>query len=85
MIVFHSSHGQIIINRIYLLMDIGDIHEFSTKSIKKQPNIDIVVSHFLILFSHQLTSIKTIQITLTASYMNVIIIRYRRPLFLLIC
>lgn len=50
MIVFHSSHGQIITNRIYLLMNIGDIHKFSIKSMKKQSNIDIIVNHFLILF-----------------------------------
>ena len=92
MIVFHSSHGQIIINRIYLPMDIGDIHKYigdiygsSTKSMKKQSNIDTVISHFLILFSYQLTSIETIQITSATNYMNVIIVRYRRPLFLLIC
>ena len=35
MIVFHSSHGQIIINRIYLSIDISDIHESSTKSMEK--------------------------------------------------
>ena len=59
-VVFHLSHGQIIINRMYLSMDIGDIHGSSTKSIKKQSNIDIVINYFLILFSHQLTSIETI-------------------------
>ena len=66
-------------------MNIGDIYKFSTKSIKKQSNIDIVVSYFLTLFPHQLTSIETIQITLATSYIDVIIVRYRRPLFLLIC
>lgn len=59
-IVFHPSHGQIIINRMYLPMDIGDIYGFSTKSMKKQSNIDIVISYFLILFSYQSTSIETI-------------------------
>ena len=84
MVVFHPSHGQIIINRIYLLMDIGDIHGSSTKSMEKQTNIDTVINHFLTLFSHQLTPIEAIQITLAASYIDVIIVRYRRPLFLLV-
>ena len=52
MVVFHPSHGQITINRIYLFIDISDIHESSTKSIEKQPNINIVISHFLTSFSH---------------------------------
>ena len=41
-------------------MNIGDIHKFSIKSMKKQSNIDIIVNHFLILFWYQLTSIETI-------------------------
>ena len=52
MVVFHPSHGQISINRMYLFMDISDIHGSSTKSIEKQPNIDTVINHILILFPH---------------------------------
>ena len=84
MVVFHPSHGQITTNRMYLPMDIGDIHGFSTKSMKKQPNIDTVASHFLILFPHQSTPVEAIQTTPAASHIDVMIVRYRRPLFLLI-
>ena len=59
MVVFHPSHRQITTNRMYLPMDIGDIHGSSTKSMKKQPNIDTVASHFLTLFLHQSTPIET--------------------------
>ena len=41
-------------------MNISDIHESSIKSIEKQPNINIVISYFLTLFSYQLTPIETI-------------------------
>ena len=85
MVVFHPSHGQITTNRMYLPMDIGDIHGPSTKSMEKQPNIDTVASHFLTSFPHQSTSIEAIQITPAASHIDVIIVRYQRPRFLLIC
>ena len=85
MVVLHPSHGPITINRMYLPMDIGDIHGSGTKSMEKQLNIDTVVSHFLTLFPHQSMPVETIQITLSASHMNVMIVRFRRPLFLLVC
>ena len=46
MVVYHPSHGQITTDRMYLPMDIGDIHESSTKSTDKQLSIDTVASHY---------------------------------------
>ena len=85
MFVFHPSHGQITTNRMYLPMNIGNIHGSSTKSMEKQLNIDTVPSHFLTPFPHQSTRVETIQVTPSASPMDVMIVRYRRPLFLLVC
>ena len=85
MVVFHPSHRQITINRMYLPKDMGNIHGSSTKSMEKQLNIDTVASHFLTSFPHQSTPVEAIKITPSASHMNVMIVRYRRPLFLLVC
>ena len=44
MVVFHPSHGPIIINRMYLPMDIGDIHGFSTKSMENRDEVERLFS-----------------------------------------
>ena len=52
-ILFYGSHGQISINRIYLPIDIGDIHEASTKSMEKQSNMPPLPASFPTPFPHQ--------------------------------
>ena len=53
MVLFYRSHGQISTNRMYLPMDIGDIHGASTKSMEKQSNMPPLPASFPTPFPHQ--------------------------------